>query len=89
MLSSRESSRPRDQIPVSCSTVLAGSFFTTSTTWKAPMYPYPSFNQLVHLAVSLKSSLEPLLKHLPNWATRHHQISQSIFVQPWELETSY
>ena len=113
-----------------------GRFFTTSTTWEAPMnpcccccrqvaqscptlwdpmdcslpgfsvhgilqirtlewvaisfsYTYPSFNQLLHLAISLGSSLEPLLKHLPNWATLHHQISYSIFVQPWELETSY
>ena len=32
MLSSRGSSRPRDQIQVSCISSLAGGFFTTSTT---------------------------------------------------------
>ena len=36
MLSSRESSRPKDRTRVSC---LAGMFFTAESPWKPPFYP--------------------------------------------------
>ena len=39
MPSSRGSSRPRDRTRSSVSPALAGGFFTTRTTWEAPMTP--------------------------------------------------
>ena len=44
MPSSRGSSPPRNKLASPMSPALAGKFFTTSTTWEAPLAPYAKIN---------------------------------------------
>ena len=44
MPSSRVSSPPRNKLASPLSLALAGRFFTTSTTWEAPLAPYTKIN---------------------------------------------
>ena len=67
MSSSRGSSQPRDQTCISLmSPALAGGFFTSNATWKAP---YLLCNKLFHVLVT--SLVAQMVKRLSTmWETR-------------------
>ena len=64
-------SRSRDQTRITCVSVLAGRFFTTSTTWeeaRSARDPFPTLTAL-HLAASALSQQDWVPASLPSKAT--------------------
>ena len=69
MLSSRGSSQPRDRIHFSYISCIEGGFFTTSTTWKAPIKTFCC------------SLMQSCLTLVTPW-TSAHQASLSVTISP-------